>query len=138
MATARYRTWTPFWPWTRTTRGLCANGGLALGTMGRLDEAISDYDRSLFLEPDNPEAIAARGVAYDGQQRYETAIQDFTRAIELDPGSAQVFYDRGMTHGNLGAWERASDGFRRRPGNRTGPRPCPHGAWIRPAESMPV
>ena len=91
--------------------GALRDRGLALGTLGRFDEAIRDYEQSLRLEPDNPDAFTARGLAYNGQQRYDLAIQEFTRAIGLDAGSAQTLYHRGMTYGFLGSYDQAIDDF---------------------------
>ena len=46
------------------TAGALRSRGVALGCLGRPADAIRDFDRFLSIDPDNPEALTARGLAY--------------------------------------------------------------------------
>lgn len=49
------------------------------------DKAISDFDRSIELDPSNVDAYAARGYTYKLKGQYERALTDLNRAIGLQP-----------------------------------------------------
>ncbi len=68
------------------------------------DEAISDFTRTVELNPDDAPAYNNRGLAYArGIKEYRKAIADFTRAVEIDPDFAEAYDNRGI------AYQMASD-----------------------------
>jgi tetratricopeptide (TPR) repeat protein len=90
--------------------------GLAHKRKGQLDQAISDYNKAIEINPRHAEAYVNRGVAYymKGEHDYFTrlkklqlarsavadsnynqAISDCTKAIEIDPRIAEAYYSRG-------------------------------------------
>jgi tetratricopeptide (TPR) repeat protein len=73
----------------------------------RFDEAISDLDRALELNPRDTEALRVRGEIYGKMERYEVAIRDLTRALELDPNDTQAFKDRGGVYDSMERYEEA-------------------------------
>ncbi len=85
--------------------------GVALGSMGRNDEAVTELDRSLARDPDNGETLTARGLVRTSLGQHELAIEDYTRVIELDPGRTAVLHSRGMGHMRLGRYERGVQDF---------------------------
>src|SRR5580704_2638576 len=71
------------------------------------DKAMTDYDRAVLLDPQNPHAYVGRGNVYDDLGDRDHAIADYDRAIELDPDNANVFYNRGLTYRRKGDNDRA-------------------------------
>lgn len=48
------------------------------------NDAISDYSKTIEIDPRNAYAYYNRGISYDKMGDYNLAIKDFARAIELD------------------------------------------------------
>ena len=71
--------------------------GSAKNKLGRDEEAIKDYDKSIELGPHNANIYYNRGVAKNKLGRHEEAIKDYDKAIELDPHNASTYYKRGNT-----------------------------------------
>ena len=57
-------------------------------SLGRLREAVDDYDRYLARNSDTAEAWHSRGVALSERKRFEDAVASFTKALALRPDSA--------------------------------------------------
>ena len=51
---------------------------------------MQDFDRAIELDPNYPDALNNRGLAYTGKGQYDRAIQDFDRALRLDPKDADA------------------------------------------------
>jgi Flp pilus assembly protein TadD len=49
------------------------------------DEALTDFDRAIELNPADLLSIGKRGEVYQATGRYDDALTDFNRAIELNP-----------------------------------------------------
>ena len=97
---------------TRPRQRLGAPGrGVALGSLGRYDEAVRDFDRSLELDPGNAEALGARGLAHASLERHELAIEDYTRVLDLDPRNRNVLYSRGIARMYAARFESAIEDF---------------------------
>ncbi len=56
-----------------------------LTPLGRLDEALSEIQRAVALDPLSPYKITAVGMIYGDQRDYHRAVAQFRKAIELDP-----------------------------------------------------
>jgi tetratricopeptide (TPR) repeat protein len=69
--------------------------GIAYGNQGKQDEAISDYDEAIGLDPSNALAYLARGIAYGNQGKIDEPIIDYDEAIGLDPSNALAYVRRG-------------------------------------------
>ncbi|HTL48700.1 MAG TPA: tetratricopeptide repeat protein [Verrucomicrobiae bacterium] len=63
-------------------------------TQGKLDEAISLYQKSLEVLP-TAEAYTFLGWAYSYQGRYDEAIEECQKAIDLDPDYGNPYNDIG-------------------------------------------
>ncbi|PVD18742.1 hypothetical protein C0Q70_21293 [Pomacea canaliculata] len=59
--------------------------GVEMVKKGRQLEAIQYLNRALQLDPDNTEALVARGAVYANNECYPKAVEDFERALEADP-----------------------------------------------------
>ena len=76
-----------------------AHIGFALRRMGRYDEALEAYDRSLSLNPHNRRAMEYLGEAYLGLDRYEEAKVMLDRLAEECRRVRVSFSNDGFTDG---------------------------------------
>ncbi|MEB3962177.1 tetratricopeptide repeat protein [Streptomyces kunmingensis] len=60
--------------------------------------ALTDYDRSLELNPQVARAYYGRGLTHLRMEHYEQALTDLTRAIEIEPQSAENIAGRGNVY----------------------------------------
>lgn len=58
--------------------------------------AITDYNRSISMDPKNPKAYYNRGLAKMDIKLLNEAILDFTKAIEIDPTKDFAYNNRGI------------------------------------------
>lgn len=66
-----------------------------LDRLGRADEAIAEYTRSIALDPKNAEPLANRGIIfYNSKKDYVSAKADFDAAIQLDSSKGEPFLNR--------------------------------------------
>jgi tetratricopeptide (TPR) repeat protein len=70
------------------------NRGSARSALGRLDEALADYNAAFAREPDNTYVLFNRGFLRGKRQEYREAIADFTRVIERDPNDGREWQSR--------------------------------------------
>ncbi|MCY7282907.1 MAG: tetratricopeptide repeat protein, partial [Cyanobacteria bacterium CAN_BIN43] len=61
------------------------NRGLSLSALGRYEEAIASYDRSIAIKPDDASAFYNKACCYGLQNQVELAVDFLQQAIELDP-----------------------------------------------------
>ena len=60
------------------------------------EEAISDYNQAVLLDPNNADAHYNLGTTKADLERYAEAIADYNQAIRLDPDYANAYYSRGF------------------------------------------
>lgn len=90
------------------------NRGILKARLGRIDEAISDYDAALSRDPEEPEAYLNKGFALlhlseSGEQAkpmFDTALAKKTRRPEL------AYYGRGVAHELTGEVRAAYQDYR--------------------------
>ena len=61
------------------------NRGLTYHKKGQYDQAISEYNRAIAINPRYAKAYSNRGAAYMDKGQHDRAISDFTKAIEINP-----------------------------------------------------
>jgi serine/threonine protein kinase len=83
------------------------NKGASLDSLGRHEEAIRCFDKSLELEPRAEAAWSNKGVSLASLRRYEEAIHCFDKALELDPHYATAWDNKGNILSRLGRYEEA-------------------------------
>jgi len=72
-----------------------ANRGYAYYKKRIYDQAISDFNAVIRLDPNIARIYVARGMAYDYSERnYDEAIDNYTSAIRLKPNSARYYNKR--------------------------------------------
>ena len=76
--------------------------GVALGERARWEEAISEFDEAIHLDPQYAPAYLYRGGAYFRLGQFERAIQDYDEAVRLDPRLAEAYVGRGVAYTVLG------------------------------------
>ena len=64
--------------------------------------AISDYTKSIELDPNYAYAYNNRGISKRNLKDDYGAISDFTKSIELDPNYASTYDNRSITKEKLG------------------------------------
>ena len=57
----------------------------ALGSLGKLDQALAELDRAIALEPANPEAYHNRGVIHEKRGDAKAAIREYQTALSYAP-----------------------------------------------------
>jgi tetratricopeptide (TPR) repeat protein len=90
---------------------LLYNRGQVHAGLGRLDEAIADYNAVIALDPNYAEYYQDRGSLLRRIGDDEAALADYEMAIQLSPPFAEVYYNRADTRANLGDIEGAIDDF---------------------------
>ena len=58
--------------------------------MGKLDEAIEQYERALTLNPKFSEAHSNLGMAFQALGKLDEAVVQFERAVALKPNLAEL------------------------------------------------
>lgn len=78
------------------------NRGLSLAGLGRLEEALEDFDEAIRTRPVFPEAYRSRGASRARLGRLEDALADFDTAIRQKPDFAEAYYNRGVCKNSQG------------------------------------
>jgi tetratricopeptide (TPR) repeat protein len=71
------------------------------------DQAISNYNAAINLDPGYVWAYVWRGNAYFGKKLYEAGIKDFNQAIILDPANEDAYIGRANSYSALNKTEEA-------------------------------
>jgi len=74
---------------------------------GQYDQAISDLNKALEINPRYAEAYSNRGLAYTGKVQYDQAILDLNKAIETNPRLAIAYLNRGIAYWYKVQYDRA-------------------------------
>ncbi len=77
------------------------------------DDAISDYDQAIALNPKDFNAFNSRGQAFVVKRERDRAITDYTQAIELNPTYVEALNNRGLTYEALNRRDEAIADFRK-------------------------
>ncbi len=77
-----------------------------LRSVGRIQEALSDYSKTIALKPDGEQAYNSRARLYfDIAKTQDTlllALNDYNKAIQLAPENGEFYVNRGATYARLG------------------------------------
>jgi hypothetical protein len=64
----------------------------------RQEQAISDFNKALEINPGDAEAYLRRGNAQAEKGRYKQAISDYTKALQINPKDAMVYVIRATAY----------------------------------------
>ena len=81
--------------------------GNAYWSEGQYDQAISDYNKALEINPRHAKAYYNRGNTYMSTGQYDQAISDFTKALEINPRYAKAYNNRANTYKSIGQYDKA-------------------------------
>ncbi len=73
----------------------------------KYEEAISEYNKSLAMDPDNAKTYDKLGYCYQMLSQPSKAKSYFQKAIEISPDYAEAYCSLGDIHGTSGEWEKA-------------------------------
>jgi tetratricopeptide (TPR) repeat protein len=72
--------------------------GLEALKKNQYDQAITDFNQAIKLNPKFDLAYNNRGFAYYSKKNYDKALADFNKAIALNPKYAVAYSNRGMIY----------------------------------------
>jgi tetratricopeptide (TPR) repeat protein len=74
------------------------NRGIIYAEIGELDKAKSDFDKAIFISPNNSDHYVWRGDFYSDYLKQESlAILDYSKAIELDSTNSSLWHSRAYS-----------------------------------------
>ena len=83
------------------------NRGLAYRRKGKYDQAISNFNGAIEINPKYAQSFFNRGVAYIGKGQYDQALSDYTKALEIDPRYEIAYLARGGAYISKGQDDQA-------------------------------
>ncbi|MGQ0677150.1 MAG: tetratricopeptide repeat protein [Rhodospirillales bacterium] len=83
------------------------NRGVALWRLDRFQEALTNYDGAIDLDPRHDSAYVNRGNSYAFLKKDDLAIADYTRAIEINPSDDFAYMNRGTSYFAKGDYKQA-------------------------------
>jgi tetratricopeptide (TPR) repeat protein len=88
------------------------NLGLLLTRLGRLREAVSEYERALDRDPEDVDARSNLATVLVRQGKLDGATRQLARALEIDPDNASVHTNLGVVLAQQGRFEPAARQFK--------------------------
>ena len=83
------------------------NRGEAYSYKGDYDQAITNFNQAIRLDPANAVAYNSRGYAYNEKGDYDQAITDYTQAISIDPTNFKAYANRAYAYRLKGDYDQA-------------------------------
>ena len=73
--------------------------GAAYYTNGQLDKALSDFNRSIQINPDaDAKPYLNRALVYERRAKFQEAVSDYTEVLRINPGYADAYLNRGTLY----------------------------------------
>jgi tetratricopeptide (TPR) repeat protein len=89
------------------------NLGVALAENGRMDEAVTHYQKALEIKPNYAAAHNNIGIIQAGRGRFDEAMAHYRKALEVKPDSSEVHHNLGLSLSRRGEMEEAIVHFRK-------------------------
>ena len=77
------------------------NKGISKFSLKDYKGAISEFSKTIILNPNYADAYINRGISKKKTLDYTGAITDYNKAIQLNPNNSDYFYNRGIAKYNL-------------------------------------
>ncbi|MGI9211734.1 MAG: tetratricopeptide repeat protein, partial [Methylococcaceae bacterium] len=87
------------------------NRGNVFNQLERFEDALSDYDRVLKINPAHVEALYNRGNTLKSMGRLEAALTSYDQALQLRPDHAESLYNKGNTLKDMNRYSEVLDNF---------------------------
>ncbi len=87
------------------------NAGVTFYDSGKLDKAISAFQESSKLKPNDPQTQYMLGMAYWKDSGYDEAVDFFKRAVQLKPDWAEAYFRLGQMYYVLGEKKQTNDAY---------------------------
>ena len=84
-----------------------------LGDLGKLDQAITAFQRAIYLNPDYAKAHYNLGTIFKEQENLGAAAESFQRAIACDPNYSKAHNNLGLALKEQGKLDAAVESFQR-------------------------
>jgi tetratricopeptide (TPR) repeat protein len=81
--------------------GILIFKGIQYDNQGQYNEAISEYNKAIELDPKYDDSYNKRGLVYYNKKNYEQAIEDYTTAIQLNSKNTDAYNNRGIVYYQL-------------------------------------
>ena len=81
--------------------------GNAYKEQGNIQQAISDFNKAIEIDPNYVDAYNNRGNVYCQQGNFTQAISDFNKAIEINPNFGEAYNNRGNVYYQQGNFTQA-------------------------------
>lgn len=78
------------------------NRGNVYKEIGNYQQAFTDYNKAIELDPEFAYAYANRGNVYLDIGHYLQAVADYNKVMELDPKDGDAYNNRGIAYHNIG------------------------------------
>ena len=88
--------------------------GTVLNMLGKSEEALAAYDKSIELcldDADDSNTWASKGNTLLGLQRYDEAIECYNHALKVDTNNAIILNNKGVAYMELGDFRDAIECF---------------------------
>jgi type IV pilus biogenesis/stability protein PilW len=88
------------------------NLGQAYLNDGQLNEAFTEFQKALALNPRNKVTLNYLGYISTRFRKYDEAISYYKRAISVDPNYSDAVHNLGVTYADMEAWDEAIKYFK--------------------------
>jgi tetratricopeptide (TPR) repeat protein len=77
--------------------------------IGQSSSAISDFTKTIEVNPEIVEAYTYRGRLNITMGQYDQAVEDFTKLTEINPACAETYFVRALVYFAQGQYDKAWD-----------------------------
>jgi type IV pilus assembly protein PilF len=88
------------------------NLGSAYLNDGQINEAFTEFQKALALNPNNKETLNYLGYISTRFKKYDEAVSYYKRAISVDPNYADAVHNLGATYADMENWDEAIKYFK--------------------------
>lgn len=79
----------------------------------KYDEALSEYNRAISIDPHKDSAYYWRGQLLINRGKYESGIKDLKKALDLAPSNKRAYASMGWAYGQMSRYEEGIDSLTR-------------------------